>query len=314
MKMILTITLLIISSTAHPYFTRRNEGRYATNITKINPSPRCWAMSEACSSIIDDASSIDINPALLINTKKTSLFLSHTHYFEDISMKSMFFAKNLGKNTGTFGFGIKKLDWGRIEKTDELANPLGSYSPYEMSITAGFASYLYGLTKGKTQRIVFGGSGKVVINKVEKTAFTLTSDIGFIFPYLFDDKLILSFTIQNILGSIKMDKESYPIAKSIKIGSSILISKTFIINTDIIAREDSIPYISSGVEVGIKLSKRNYLYLRGGITSKNINAIDEYSPISLGLGLRYGSFFLDYSLSQMGYLGSVDRISISLRY
>lgn len=314
MKMTFITTLILTSLNIYPYFSRNNEGKYASNIIKINPSPKCWAMSEACASFIDDASSIDINPALLINIKKSSLFFSHTAYFEGISMDSMFFAKNLGKNTGTFGFGIKKLDWGNIEKTDEFATSLGNYSPYEMVIEAGFASYLSGLTKGKTQRIVFGGTGKVIINRIENTATTLSSDIGFVFPYLFDDKLILSFTLQNILGSIKMDKESYPVAKIIKIGSSVLISKNFIINTDIISPQDSITYVSSGFECGIKLTRRNYIYLRGGITSKNVGKIEEYSPISFGVGLKYGNLYFDYSFSQMGYLGNVNRISFSFKY
>ncbi|MGC8867778.1 MAG: hypothetical protein ACP5PA_06185, partial [Elusimicrobiales bacterium] len=131
-KSISTIILIIASQNLYPYFTKNTYGTYSSNILKINPDPRCSAMAEACGCDWENPAMMDINPAVLINVKKLSIFASKTSYFEDISMNSFFFAKNLGKNTGTFGFGFKKLDWGSIEKTDELASSLGSYSPYEM--------------------------------------------------------------------------------------------------------------------------------------------------------------------------------------
>ncbi|MCX7905305.1 MAG: PorV/PorQ family protein [Elusimicrobiales bacterium] len=308
------VILILHFINLHAYFTKSYQGTYASNIIKINPNPRCQAMAQACISFVNDASSLDINPASIINIKKLSIFASNSIYFENISMSSFFFARNLGKNTGTFGFGIKRLSWGEIEKTDEFANTLGKYSPYEMIIEAGFASYLTGLTRQKTQRIVFGGNGKLIINKIERTATTLSADIGFIFPYLFDDKFITSFVIQNIVGNIKLDKKSYPIPKLIKIGSSIILSKNFIINTDITSPQDSIPYISTGFEFSLKLSKKNYLYLRTGITSKNIKELKEYSPISLGIGIKYGNLYFDYSYSQLGYLGNVNKFSFNIKH
>lgn len=310
----ISIFLIISNINVEAYFSKNTEGTFFSNIIKVNPNPICSSMGDACSSFIIDSSGLDINPALLINTKETSLFLSQSIFFEDISMSSLFFAKNLGKNIGSFGFGVKKLDWGSIEKTDEFATPLGSFSPYEMIIEAGFASYLAGITKEKNQRIVFGGSGKVIINKIEKTATTLSSDIGFIFPYLFENRLVLSFTLQNILGNIKMDKQSYALPKIIKIGSTIFVSKEITINTDIIAQEDSIPYLSSGFQWDIRLKRQNHIYIRAGLTSKNINNLENFSPFSFGFGFKYWSFNLNYSFSQMGYLGNINKISLTVSY
>lgn len=296
------------------YFSKINHGTFSSNVIKINPNPICTAMGESCASYIPDSSALDINPASLINIKKSSLFISHSLFFEDISMSSIFFAKNLSKNIGSFGFGIKRLNWGSIEKTDEFATPLGNYSPYEMVIEAGFASYLAGLTKEKNQRVVFGGTGKLIINKIEKSATTLSSDIGFIFPHLFENKLIVSFTLQNILGNMKFDKESFSIPKTIKLGSTILISKEFTLNFDIITSQDSIPYISSGFEWNIKLKRQNHLYIRAGLTSKNINDLENFSPFSFGLGFKYWGLSFNYSISNMGYFGNVNKISLTFNY
>ncbi len=309
--LILSITL---SLNLHPYFTKNTYGTYSSSILKINPDPACSAMAEACGCDGESPSAMDINPATLINIKKLSLSASKTIYFEGISMDSFFFAKNLGKNTGSFGFGIKKLDWGSIEKTDEFAYSVGSYSPYEMVIEAGFASYLTGITKKKTQRIVFGGTGKLIVNKIDNTASTLSSDIGFIFPYLFEDKLILSLSLQNIIGNMKLDKEAFPIPKTLRIASTVILSKNFKINTDIVAPQDTIAFLSSGFEWAYKITKRNYIYLRAGITTKNLGEMSGYSPLSFGFGIKYWQFYFDYSYSDMGYIGNVNRFSLSVRY
>lgn len=310
----LILFICLIPSNTDAFFGKNVYGTYATQITKINPNPRCSAMGDACSSDVYDATSLDINPANLIKIKNISISLSHLKYFEDISLSSIFFAKNIAKNIGTFGFGIKNLNWGSIEKTDEFATNLGKYSPSETMLIAGFSSYISSLTEEEKHRFVFGGTGKVIVSKVDKSATTLSTDIGILFPYMFEERFALSFVLQNIIGNLKIDKETFPVPKIIKISGTIYASRDITITSDIIAPQDSITYLSLGIEWRIKLSKRNAIFLRGGITSKNISELENYSPLSFGFGVKYNNLHLDYSISNMGYLGDVNKISISMNY
>lgn len=304
-----TLTLNIYS-----YFDKSSHGTTATSIVKLNINPRCVSMGEACNSDVSDASSIDINPSNLIKVRQSSIFLSHNSFFEDIFLQSLFYAKNLGRNTGSFGLGVKYLSYGKIEKTDEYANDIGRMNPNEMIVFLGFASYLTGLTKDKEERLVFGGVGKFIRQRLEDSASTLSADIGLTFPYLFEKKLALSVVFQNIIGSIKMDKESYDLTKIIRIGSSIFLTKNMTINSDIIMPQDNFLYIAMGLETKIDITKRTKFFLRTGANTNNISDFKGFKNINFGFGIRNWEYSIDYSYSPFGDFGNIHRIALSINY
>ncbi|HOJ86059.1 MAG TPA: PorV/PorQ family protein [Elusimicrobiales bacterium] len=314
MKKTLTLISIFISLNANSAFDSSSYGTTAASILKLNINPRCVSMGEACTSDISDASAIDINPANLVKIPKNSLFLSHNIFFENITLESLSFAANLGKNTGTFGIGVKYLNWGKIEKTDDYANDMGSFSPNEMVVELGFASYLTGLTKDPEERIVFGGIGKFIQNKIEKSATTLSADIGILFPYMFDRKLALSLVFQNIVGSIKMDQENYDITKIIRLGSSVFITRNMTINSDIIMPQDRFLYWSIGFEERIKINKRTQFSLRAGANTRNISDMEGLRSVSFGFGIKHWDYLFDYSFSPFGNLGNIHRISLTINY
>lgn len=311
----LSIYLLsTLSLNIYSAFDKSSHGTTTTPIVKLNINPRCVSMGEACSSDVSDASSIDINPANLIKIRQTSIFLSHNSFFEDISLQSLFYAKNLGKSTGSFGIGVKYLNYGKIEKTDEYANEIGSMNPNEIVISLGFASYLTGLTRDKEERLVFGGIGKFIKQRLEDSASTLSADIGLTFPYLFEKKLALSIVFQNIIGSIKMDKENYDVTKIIRIGSSVFLTKNITINSDIIMPQDNFLYIALGVETKIDITKRTKVFLRSGANTNNISDFKGFSNINFGFGIRNWEYSVDYSYSPFGDFGNIQRIALSINY
>lgn len=308
------LILIITNSYSYSYFDSSSYGTTGASILKLNTSPRCVSMGNACSSDVNDASSVDINPANMIKANRFSIFLSHNIFFENISMQSLSFITNLGKNSGSFGVGIKYLNWGSITKTDEYANDAGSFNPYEMVIAMGFAGYLTGITKDVEDRIVFGGTGKLIINKIENTASTLSADVGILFPYLFERRFVLSVVFQNITGNIKMDKENYNITKIIKIGSSTFLNKNLTINSDIIMPQDRFPYLSIGIETMIDITRRTKFFIRGGANTSNLKDMEGTRSVSFGFGLKSWEYNIDYSFSPFGNLGNIHRISISLNY
>lgn len=315
MKNILLFTILLsLTQNTYSAFDKSSHGTTATSIVKLNINPRCVSMGEACGADVSDASSIDINPANLIKVRQSSIFLSHNSFFEDISLQSLFYTKNLGKNTGSFGLGVKYLSYGKIEKTDEYANDIGSINPNEMVVLLGFASYITGLTKDKEDRLVFGGVGKFIKQRLEDSASTLSSDIGLTFPYLFEKKFVLSIVFQNIIGSIKMDKETYDLTKIIRIASSVFLTKNLTINSDIIIPQDNFLYIALGLETKIDITKRTKFFLRTGANTNNISDLNGFRNINFGFGIKNWEYSIDYSYSPFGDLGNIHRIALSINY
>lgn len=313
-KLILILTVSLSTLYLNSAFDSSSYGTTAASILKLNINPRCVSMGEACTSDVSDASAIDINPANMTKIKSNSLFLSHNIFFENITLENISFATNLGKNTGTFGIGIKYLNWGSITKTDDYAQETGSFTPSEMVLELGFASYLTGITKDVEDRIVFGGIGKYVQNKIEKSATTLSADVGILFPYMFERKFVLSLVFQNIVGSIKMDKENYDITKIIRIGSSVFINKNITINSDIIIPQDRFLYWSIGFEGKIDITKRTKFFLRTGANTRNLSDMEGLRSVSFGFGLKHFNYGFDYSFSPFGNLGNIHRVSLNINY
>jgi hypothetical protein len=306
--------ILFLNISNFAYFDSSSHGTTAMEVLKLNTNPRCVSMGEACASDIDDASSIEINPANLVMIKRNSFFISHSEFFSDIKMENISYGRKLAKNVGSFGFSAKILNWGSIEETNDSAATLGSFSPKDVILTLGFANYITGLTKDIEERIVFGGTVKLISTRIKNSATTVSSDIAFKFPYLFDRRFIISLVMQNLIGTIKIDKERYGITKVFRIATSTLVSKNITINSDIIMPEDSFLYLSLGVEERINLSKISNIALRAGINTRNIKDLDGNRTINLGFGIKYLNYKLDYSYSPFGDLGNIHRISISINF
>jgi hypothetical protein len=315
MKKILMLYIILISNKPlFSAFDSSSHGTTAAEILELNINPRCVAMGEACTSNIYDASTIDINPASLVKVKKDSFYLSYNKLFEDISVGNISYARKIGKNVGSFGVGIKYLNWGDITKTDDYANDIGVMTPNEMVVEMGFATYITGLTKDEEDRLVFGGIGKFIRTQIDSSATTLSADIGVLFPYLFDRRLLMSFAFQNIIGTIKMDKDNYNITKIIKFGSSVFLNQNITINSDIIMPENSFLYFAIGIEGKIDINKRTKLFLRAGGNTRNISDLNGFRSASFGFGVRHWEYTFDYSFSPFGDLGNINRISLSLNY
>ncbi len=313
-KFIYLIFLLIFIVNAYSYFDNSSHGTTASTILKLNINASCQAMGEACAGSISDASALTINPANLVKIKKSSLFISNNIYFEDINLKSIYYARNLGKNVGAIAAGIKYLKWGEIPKTNNSAEEIGTFSPNDFVIEFGFSAYLTGLTKDPEDRITFGGVGKFIQNKIENSATTLSADIAFNFPYLFERKFMVSLIFQNIVGKIKMDKEDYDITKIIKVGSSIFLTPNLTINADIISPQDSLPYLALGLESRVNFTKYIKLFLRTGANSRNISGMKGFRGVNFGFGFKYYEYFLNYSYSPFGEFGNIHHLSFSLNY
>lgn len=313
-KFLYIILILFVKVNLYSSFDNTSHGMYYSGVLRLNVNPKCVAMGEACTSNVYDSSALDINPASIVKIRKKSLYFSHTAYFEGIKSHFISYSHKLSKNAGTVGVAVKYLDWGKIEKTNEFAVNVGEFSPSDMVVEIGFGSYLTGFTKDVEDRIVFGATGKFIRSKIENSASALSADIGFLFPYMFDRRLLLSFVVQNIMGEIKFDKKPFPLVKVIKFGGSVFISDNITINSDFIFPQDSLFYWAFGIETKINLDKRTNIALRGGFNTRNINDLEGNRLFSFGFGVRWWEYRIDYAFSPFGELGNTHRFSFSLNY
>ncbi len=295
-------------------FDKASKGTAAAQFLKIPVSPRTSAMGEASAADMGDASAMDINPACLVNLKKNSLYFSHSAYIAETSLNYLAYAQSMGEETGYWGMSFKYFNWGSMDNTDESGGKIKTISPYDLSIGFTFATYISGMYSDEEDRFVFGGTGKLVRTQIENSASAISADLGFLTPYMLDRKLRISLSASNIMGRIKIDKESFSLPLTIRLGAAAFINDDFKMTSDIIAPNDSFLYLAIGAEAKIKMAKKTELFIRAGANSKNIFDISGTKNITCGLGFRYYEYSFDYSFSPYGELGNIHRIAFGMNY
>lgn len=155
MKKILVFSAVVLSSTtlfAQPsikatnseYFNSLRTISTAVPIIAVSPDSRAGGMGDVGVATSPDAASLYWNPAKLafLEDGTSSLGISYTPWLNklvnDINLAYLSYVYKLGDNQG-LGIAMRYFSLGDINFTDEQNNPLGTGSPYEMTINGAYS-------------------------------------------------------------------------------------------------------------------------------------------------------------------------------
>lgn len=294
-------------------FDSASVGTNSAQFLKIAVGARQAAMGEAYTAMPDDASAIFWNTAGLIKIKKQSLVMMHMPYLADMYYDYIAYAQNAG-SVGAWGFSMQYLNAGSIKKTNSSGIDIGSFSPYDLAISVGFACYVTGYNKEPWQRFVLGANGKFIRSQIIGSDSTVSADVGINFPYMFDNRFRMAIVAQNIMGTLRFDKYEYPLPMVFRFGTATEISKYFIVTADITAPKDNYAYLSMGAEININVAKTATVSLRSGFNTRALFDFEGLRNVTIGTGIRYREYSLDYAFSPYGELGNVHRISAGFEF
>ena len=289
-------------------FDSGSVGTSSGQFLKVTAGARGAALGEAYSALADDAFALDWNPAGIISVKKNSMVFMHAPYLAETFVDYFGYVENAGE-VGAWGVALKYMNFGSIRKTDSSGFDLGGFTPYDVSAAVGFATYISGYNKYPEERFILGATGKFIRSELESSANTISADIGVLFPYFFDNRFRLAMSAQNIMGTLRYDKEESVLPLIFRLGSVTEITKYLKITADVVAPKDNLPYLAMGTEIKIGFAEKIDASLRAGFNSRAISDVGGFRNVTFGTGLRYGDYCIDYALSPFGDLGSVHRIS-----
>jgi hypothetical protein len=294
-------------------FDGTSAGTSAAQFLKVASGARGVALGEAFSALSDDASAIDWNPAGLMKINKRSVTLMHAPYLASTFVDFFSYAERAGE-IGSWGMAIKYMNYGKITKTDTSGDEIGDLTPYEVSASVGFAAYITGFNKEPEERFVLGATGKIVRSQLLASDSTVSADLGILFPYFFENKFQLAMSAQNIMGTLRYDKEANPLPLILRLGSVTRVTENFLVTADIVGPRDNAPFLAMGGEFKAGFGKATDVALRAGGNTRAVGDLKGFHNLTFGTGLRYSAYSIDYSFSPFGDLGSVHRISAALNY
>ena len=292
-------------------FDAGSAGTASAQFLKIASGARGAALGEAYSALADDAFALDWNPAGLINIKKNSMVFMHATYLAGTYADFFAYAETAGE-VGSWGVSFKYMNYGKISQTDSSGFELGSFSPTDMAVNVGFACYVTGFNKDPEERFVLGATGKFVRSKIISADNTVSADIGLNFPYMFDNRFLMTMSAQNIMGTLRYDKEEAPLPLILRLGTLTKLGDHFNLTADIVAARDNIPFLAMGGEARVRVYSEMDVFLRAGFNTRAVSDLSGARNMAVGGGLRYGSYNIDYAFSPFGDLGTVHRISAAL--
>ncbi len=309
----LLLCALALPRPAAAGFDASSKGTASAQFLKVAVGARGAAMGEAYSALADDAFALDWNPAGLIHVKKNSMVLMHAPYLAGSYADYFAYAETAGE-VGAWGVAFKYMNYGKITKTDSSGMETGSFTPSDISLNVGFACHISGFNKDPEERFVLGATGKFVRSTILSEDNTVSADIGLNMPYMFENRFRMTLTAQNIMGTLRYDKEEAPLPLILRLGTLTKLGSYFNVTADIVAARDNLPFLAMGTELKIPFGAEIDVALRSGFNTRSVSDVSGARNFALGAGLRYGGYQLDYAFSPFGDLGTVHRISAGITF
>ncbi|MCD4651937.1 MAG: PorV/PorQ family protein [Candidatus Cloacimonetes bacterium] len=307
-KLVWILLLMLISSL---WGIHDDAGTSGFNFLKMNFSTRAAAMGNAYTGLSNDADGVFFNPAGLVRTTRMELATTYLNYFEGYNGGSLAFVLPVEKNIRLATF-IQFLTTSDIEKT--LVDAAGNYAGTDG--TFGSTDFVVGLSYARVLNdVLYLGSNLKFISETidDNNAVAIAGDISLMHRTTNDD-LMLGASLRNVGKQLTYftDAEyAEGLPTVAEVGFSYHPLEQLYANLDICKPLTSDIYGKLGVEYKV----HRLLSLRGGYKTNAADwklggDYDWLSGVSMGFGVCWKSYMIDYAAVSYGDLGLVNQFSI----
>jgi len=299
-------------------------GTSAAQFLKIGVGPRAEAMGQAYVAIANDAEALFYNPAGISQFEKNEVFFANTQWVVDIQLEYLGLVYHLD-GVNTLGLAVTYLHTEEMEETTELF-------PYGTGNYFRYADALLGLSYSRkmTDKFSFGVSVKYMHETLaELTMSSLLFDLGTYYKTGWKSVRFAvavtnfgrdmapegSFTYKNLeneqITQSNFQKFPPPILFRIGIAGELFKSENNMISGSVQLNHpnDNVENVNFGLEYWW----REIFALRGGFASARTE-----EDFSTGFGLRVPlkgiDVGVDYSFSNFGRLGYVNRFALNIQF
>lgn len=307
MRFLVVCALLTVSG---PYrvwsgdFGSDAKGTASGQFLRLGTSARALGLGEAYVALADEASSVYWNPAGLAQSPGHSALFTHVEHLDSVFFDFGAYSQKLSE-AGALGLGVQYLSSGKLIETDISGVELGGFRPNDLAVSLAYAHRLYGYS--------FGMAGKFIRSQITSTAQTGAVDLGLLSPDYLGGRCRMGFVIQNLGGKLKFDQEAFTLPLVVKLGGSWKLHPSWQAGLEIDFPKDAPPYGALGVEHTHPVGKEFSLAGRLGLNTRTLGDLSGFTGISMGLGLDYRSYGLDYALVPFGTLGLTHLVSVSIK-
>ena len=286
---------------------------------KIGVGARPNAMGNAYTAVADDINAIAWNPAGLSLAGRREMGATDAEMFADTRYDFIGYAQPIrgkdGADYGTAGFALQYLTQGTIEGRDANRQATGGFTAADMAVDLAYSRAVGGGLR-------LGANVKYIQSAIaDVTARSFAADLGGMLSTPISG-LTLGAAVQNMGPGMRFLDQTEPLPLTFSEGAAYRLGSTgLLLAFDVrTLPNDGYTTVSFGAEYALfsALSLRaGYLSgaargtATGSATSKQLGNLAGFGT---GLGIRMGSYNLDYSFTPFGELGNVQRVSLGAKF
>lgn len=295
-----------------PLFAQHQDaGTTGFSTLKLIYSAKANAMGQAMTGRVSNADGMQFNPATLLKVPGKSISSTFMDHLVGSGGGSVQYVvpRNIYESYGVF---INYWNSGSIERTEISSN----FDLVETGQSFGAQNIIAGFSYARfiSPAVDFGGTLKVVFDQIDdNSASAALIDIGLI-HHTVNERIKVGAAARNLGAQLSyysdtQYKENLP--TTFQAGMGIDLTKNTQANVDIMKATGENFILKLGVEQRVHPA----FVLRGGFRSNagdynNGGDLAFSSGLSLGMGLNWKNWVLDYALSSYGDLGLTNQLGI----
>jgi hypothetical protein len=288
----------------------QDKGTYS--FLRIDIGARAAGLNGSFVSMTNDPNVLFYNPGALTSLTESKGSAGFVKYLLDVNGGYLSYSKTL-PGIGTMGAGILFMDYGSFTQTDEDRNTLGTFGARDIAVVVGVGRAIDELTS-------IGVNLKIIHSSIaEFSSSGVAVDLGMLYQ-IPSQNITLGASVLTLGTQLKTyagTKEPLPL--DVKIGITkrpehlpVLLNLDFHHLTD--QQTDFLSHFSA-FSLGAEFLMSESVRLRLGYNNQQrkemkLGTSANLAGISLGGGIVFGDYVIDYAFNSWGKTGSLHRISI----
>lgn len=294
-------------------FTRKAAGSVGASFLKVPPGARSMGMAEAAAAGVEGPEAIFFNPAGLARHLAPALGevrLGYNNLLEGAHSGALAYSFPTGSGVGGIGL-VYFSQLGQTAYTSQ-GDAAGSFSAGDLALSGAYA--------GAVGRLLLGGGLKVIRSFIDNAAGVAAAvDLGAQFLRLTeagDGAVDVGASVLNLGSPLKVGEQSDPLPFHTRLGIQWHTTPYIITAFDYNFPLDNDPYFTMGLEAhtNIQRPKPWKASFRGGYNHRYSRKVEGFSGVTLGGGLDFERFVVDYAWVPFGDIGSTNRFWLGYRF
>jgi hypothetical protein len=293
-----------------------SQTRGTFDFLRMDVSARASALNSSFISMVDDPNLLFYNPAALSTLSRPKASAGYLKHLLDVHAGSLSYGQ-LMEQLGSIGVGITFIDYGSITETDESLNTLGTFGALELALVVGWSIEMDDETS-------LGASIKGISSSIASySSRGLAVDVG-ILHRIPTENIAVAVVVANIGGQLKSYagvREQLPL--DVKLGITkrpehlpVFLNVNF---NKLNEKQETFLQRLGNFNVGAEFLMSESVRLRVGYSNEKrkemkLGTSAGLAGFSLGGGILFQDYVVDYAFNSYGKIGGLHRISVGMSF